>query len=254
MRGFSAFFGKEMLEIRKTWRMWVLPLIMAFVGLTSPIIAKVTPDLISSLMADQPGMMVILPEPTTMDAYLQFMKNATQLVLIAVIISVAGMMVSEKRSGTAVMVLTKPISRTAMLLAKVLSNWVLLLCSTLLGAALCVGMTFVVFDTAHAVDFLVAVGAWYLLAAMFIAVMALLSVLIPSQGGVAGAGVVFYFVVAVLSGWDVTRKYTPAGLMNAGDLVLPDGNVELLWPALTALGVILVAVVVAAMVFERQEI
>ena len=39
MTGFGAFMQKELTEIRRTWRLWVIPGILVFFGVTSPIIA-----------------------------------------------------------------------------------------------------------------------------------------------------------------------------------------------------------------------
>jgi hypothetical protein len=39
MTGFGAFLRKELIEIRRTWRLWVIPGMLVFLGVTSPIIA-----------------------------------------------------------------------------------------------------------------------------------------------------------------------------------------------------------------------
>ena len=45
MSGFSTFLAKEFTEIRKTWRIWVIPGMLLFFAITSPIIADITPAL-----------------------------------------------------------------------------------------------------------------------------------------------------------------------------------------------------------------
>jgi len=255
MRGFAVFLGKEMREIGRTWRIWVLPAIMVFIGISSPVLAKITPELLSSLTAsDQTGVVIQIPDPVTRDAYLQFSKNAIQMALIAVIIAVAGMIAAEKRSGTAVLVLTKPVSRTGMVVAKVISNWALLAGATAAGAVLCVGVTAVIFDTTLVPEFATATLLWLVLSGMFVACMALLSTVIGSQGGAAGAGIGLYLAVSILSAWGPGRDYTPAGLLSAGDRILAGETPELLWPVLSAVVVSAAAVAVASWVFERQEL
>jgi ABC-2 type transport system permease protein len=255
MHGFAVFLRKEFSEIFRTWRIWVLPVIMVFIGLASPIIAEVTPDLVSSLVSsEQTGVVIEIPDPVTRDAYLQFSKNATQMALIAVLIAVAGMISAEKRSGTAVLVLTKPVSRTGLVVAKVISNWVLLFASTVAGALLCVGVTALIFDTTLLGEFAAATALWFVLASMFIAIMALLSVVIGSQGGAAGAGIGLFLVVSILANWGPARDYSPAGLLAAGDRIVMGEQVDVVWPVLTALAVAVLAVAAAAWVFERQEL
>ena len=122
MTGFGAFLWKEFVEIRRTWRIWVIPGMLVFFGVTSPIIAALTPALVRSMAASQPGVVIQIPPPTALDAYGQFLKNLNQFVLIAVIIAGAGVVSGERSSGTAVLALTKPLSRGAFVLAKILSQ------------------------------------------------------------------------------------------------------------------------------------
>jgi ABC-2 type transport system permease protein len=63
MTGLGAFMQKELTEIRRTWRIWVIPGMLVFLGLTSPIIAAVTPALVQSMAASQPGVVIRIPSP-----------------------------------------------------------------------------------------------------------------------------------------------------------------------------------------------
>lgn len=255
MRGFGVFLAKEMREITRTWRIWVLPAIMIFIGIASPIIAEFTPDLVSSVASsEQTGVVIEIPDAITRDAYLQFSKNSVQMALIAVIIAVAGMIAAEKRSGTAILVLTKPLSRTAMVIAKVFSNWVLLIAGTAVGALLCVGVTALVFDTTLVAEFAQATALWIVLAAMFIACMAFFSTLVGSQGGAAGAGVGLFLAISILSAWGPAREFSPAGLLSAGDRIILGDSPPVLWPVVTAIAISVLAVAAAAYIFERQEL
>ena len=146
MTGFSAFLGKELTEIRRTWRIWVIPGMLVFFGVTSPILAALTPALVRSMATSQPGLVIQLPPPTAHDAYVQFIKSLDQLVLIAIIITGAGVVSGERSSGTAMLALTKPLSRGAFVVTKILSQTTLLVAATALGTAVCLAVTAVVFD------------------------------------------------------------------------------------------------------------
>ena len=254
MSGLGVFLAKEAREVTRTWRMWVLPSIMLALGVMSPVFAELTPALLDSISAQQPGLVIDLPEPAAIDSYLQWTKNLAQIALIAVVISLAGMVSSEKKSGTAVLVLTKPLSREGFVVAKALSNWVLLLGSTVLGAAVCWVGTRLIFDGALQGEFVGATLVWFALASVITAVMTLLSVAIGSQGGAAGAGLGVYAVLAALSAWGPARDYSTAGLFTIGNDLLAGEQVAVGWPVATAAVVAVVCVVAAAILFRRQEI
>ncbi|MBS3974163.1 MAG: ABC transporter permease subunit [Actinobacteria bacterium] len=256
MHGFAVFLGKELTEIVRTWRLYVVPGILIFFGLTSPLIAEVTPALVSSMAGSEAqGIVIEIPPATTADAYLQFNNNAIEIAVIALIIATAGAISGERRSGTAQLVLTKPVSRTAMVVAKAVSNWILLAVAGGVGAALCAGVTAIMFDTSLLAEFAAMVGVWYVLAAFLVALMMLFSVLLKSQAGAAGAGIAVFFAMSILSIWHVARDYSPAGLIGLGDrIVLGQPDLSIAWPVATSITATVVLVALAALVFQRREL
>jgi ABC-2 type transport system permease protein len=203
---------------------------------------------------DTPGLVLEIPDPTTIDAYLQWTKNLTQIVLVALVISTAGTIASERRAGTAILVLTKPLSRQAMLIAKVLANTVLIAGGTIVGMLACLAGTAALFEVASVSEFIGATALWFLLALMFLCAMTLVSVLVDSQAGAAGIGLVAYLVLAILNAWGPAKEYSPAGLLGAGDAMLTGQEVAVLWPVLTAVMASGLLVAVAAWAFRRVEL
>ena len=254
LRGFGAFLRKELLETRKTWRLWVLPGLLVFIGLSTPILAALTPTLLKMTAGRQPGVVVKFPEPTSLDAYAQFMGNLAQLALLVIIITGAAAVASERRGGTAVLVLTKPLSRTSFVWAKVIANLVIVLVATAIGAALCVLVTLALFDSAHIVVFLESVAVWLVLAAMFVCLMVWLSALLDKQAAAAGAGIAVYVALFVLTGFPLLKERSPAGILAASDALLKGKDVSLLQPIVATLVLAVVFVLLAAWSFRRKEL
>lgn len=254
LRGLGAFTRKELLEVRKTWRLWVLPGVLVFLGLTTPVLAAVTPTILKMTAENQPGVVIRYPDPTSVDAYAQFLGNLLQLALLVVIITGAAAVAGERRGGTAVLVLTKPLSRTSFVWAKVAGNLVVLLAATAVGAALCVATTAALFDTAHVAAFLQSVALWLALAAMFVCLMVWLSALLDRQAAAAGAGIAVYAALFALTGFPVLRDHSPAGLFAAGDALLGGRDAALAWPVATTLALAAVFVLLAAWSFRRKEL
>ncbi|MDA3937536.1 MAG: ABC transporter permease subunit [Actinomycetota bacterium] len=248
------FLKKEFREILRTWRLWVLPAIMIVVAIISPVFAKITPALLESVAGETPGYVFEVPDPVTVDSYLQFWANAIQMGILGVIIVAAGGIAGERKNGTAILVLTKPVSRGAFVVAKAISNSVLFLAATIIGAAVCVGLTIVMFDSSGIADFAVSTALLYLLGVVFISITLLLGVAIKSQAGAAGASLGAFLAVSLLSIWGPARDYTVAGLMVAGDRILRGDEVALLWPVLTSVVLIVLCVGGAVLLFRRKEL
>ena len=254
MTGFAAFLRKEALETRKTWRLWVLPGVLVFLGLTTPILAAVTPAILKMTAERTPGVVISFPDPTAMDSYAQFMGNLAQLALLVVIITGASVVAGERRAGTAVLMLTKPLSRSAFIAAKALASLGVLVLATVLGAALCVLVTILLFDTAHITDFIASVAVWLVLAAMFTCLMVLLSAALDRQAVAAGAGLGVYVSLFVLTGFPLVRDNSPAGLLSANDALIKGRDAALATPLAVTAVLAVVFVVAAAWAFRRKEL
>lgn len=254
MRGFGAFLSKEFREIVRTWRIWVLPGIVLFFAISGPPLAKITPDLLASFMPAESGVVIQMPDPTYVDSYLQWTKNLQQIVLFAVIIMFGGIISAEKKSGTAVLVLTKPLSRTAFVVSKTISALVLLTVTVCAGALATWGLTYAIFAEAPLAPLAQATGAWLLTGALFLALMVALSAAMDSQAGAAGLGFLGFIVLSIATLWKPAMDYSPAGLLSAPTTLVMGESATLGWPIATTVALTLVCVAAAVLVFRKREL
>lgn len=253
MRGFTVFARKEAREIVRTWRIWVLPGILLFFAVTGPPLARYTPELIGAIAGSQLGHIEI-PAPTYFDAYTQWIKNLSQVGLFALIIIYGGLISGESKSGTAVLVLTKPVSRSAFLVAKTAVNSVFLALLVVIGTLLTWGLTAAFFGRAPGTALWSAALVWLVFGILFIAVMTLLSALIRSAAGAAGAGLGVYVVISIAAIWKPLGDYSPAGLPGLSASLAAGHDGAVLWPALTSLPLAVALVALATLVFRRKEL
>ncbi|NTW28072.1 MAG: ABC transporter permease subunit [Coriobacteriia bacterium] len=253
MSGFAVFARKEAREILRTWRIWVLPGIMLFFALSGPVLARFTPEIVGSLAGDQLGGFVI-PPPTYFDAYGQWIKNLSQIALFALIIIYGGIVSSESKSGTAVLVLTKPVSRSAFVIAKAAVHSAFLSVLLVVGTLLTWGVTRMVFSEAPGRALWSSAMLWLVFGVLFIAIMTLLSVLINSAAGAAGAGLGVYALVSIAAIWKPLGKYSPAALTTQPSTLASGGHVDALWPVVTALVLAVALVALATLAFRRKEL
>ncbi len=254
MSGFASFLRKELLETRKTWRLWVLGGVFVFLGVGTPVLAAATPALLEMTASRTPGVTIEYPAPEAADAYLQFLGNLAQLALLVIIITGAASVAAEHRAGTSVLVLTKPLSRGAFVTAKAASGLLLLLLATAAGTALCIAVTVALFDTQGIVPFLESVGLWLALAAMFVTLMVLLSAATGRQATAAGIGIGAYVTLFVLTGFPAVKDRTPAGILASNDALIAGRDVALAVPLATTLALAALFVVAAVYVFRRKEL
>ncbi len=171
------------------------PGILLFFALTGPAFAKYAPQIVAAVGGSQLAGFR-LPAPVFLDSYAQWVKNLSQIGLFAIIIIYGGIVSSERRSGTAALVLTKPVSRSGFVAAKMLVHAVFLAVTVMAGTVITWGGTALLFGHAAAAPLFAATGAWLAFGFLFLAVMTLLSVMVSSQAGAAGIGLGAYALVS----------------------------------------------------------
>jgi ABC-2 type transport system permease protein len=254
VRGFRVFAGKEAHEILRTWRIWVLPGILLLFAVSAPFLARFTPELVTALAGDQLGGLT-LPPGTDLDSYGQWIKNLTQITLFALIIIEGGIVSTEVTTGTAILVLTKPVSRSAFVVAKALVQSIFLVVALAIATLVCWGLTAAVFGTAPAGPLWAGSAVWLVLGVFYVAMMTLFSVAIRSQAGAAGAGIAAFIVLSVAGLWKPLSDFSPAGLAGrATSRAAGTATASPLWPILISIAASAALVWAAAAVFRRAEL
>jgi len=216
MNGLAAFLRKELRETLYTWRIWVVPGFLVFSALSAPIVTYLMPTLVSRLGSAQEGFALTVPEPTAIEAYAEYLGNLGELTIFAILIAYGGIVSAELRSGTAALALAKPLSRPAFVLSKWLSQALVIATATVVATAACVAVTELLFGSGPASATVAASALWIAYALMILAVMVALSVTLRAPAAASGAGIGVYASLVVLAQFEVTSRWTPAGLPAAG--------------------------------------
>jgi ABC-2 type transport system permease protein len=253
VNGLLRFLGKELVEIARTWRLPVVGGVVLVFALTGPVLALLTPQLLESIQSGQSGVIIQVPEPMWRDAYAQWVKNLSQIVAFVAIIVAAGSVAGEVASGTAALVVTKPVSRSAFVVAKALSLFVLIASTVLAGAAVTQLVTLLVFGEAPAAELWLPTIVWLVFAALLISIATFLSTLVSTLAA-AGIGVGVFFAVSLTALWGPAVRYSPAGLVGAPAELLAGRELGLAWPLVTAVVASIVLVWLGAWAFSRREL
>ncbi len=250
MTGYLPFLRKELREILATWRIVVIPVTMLFCAVASPLLAKATPYLVSTV-ANLP---ITLPDPTVADAYAQWIKNLGQIALLVVIVSFAGAVTTERTSGTAALALSKQLTPAAFVLAKVTAGSALVAASTAVSTLVMWAMTHAVFGEAPGSPLVASTGAWLLLALLCLAIVVLLSTLLDATSASAGLGIGAWVVLAAISAWGPATRWSPAGMVPLPSSLAAGLDVAWVWPVITAAAAAVVLVVAAILTLRRREL
>ncbi len=254
MTGFRAFFAKELAETLHTWRIWVLPGFLLFSAVTAPLITYFMPALLDVLGSQGTGFSIEVPDPTATAAYVEYLGNLGELVMLALVIAYGGIVNSELRSGTGALTLAKPLSRHAFVLAKWLSQLVVIAVAGVAATVICIGVTTALLDVGPAAEMAAAAGLWLAFAAFLLSVMVLLSILVQSPAAASGVGVGVYISLAVLAQFGRVADVTPAGLTSAGAAFVLGEPAVWVAPLVTAVAASAALLLAALWVFSRREI
>jgi ABC-2 type transport system permease protein len=226
------------------------------VGLTSPLLAKFLPQIITAAGGDQLGG-ISVPTPTPADAVDQLWKNLAQFGAFAAIILAMGAVATERERGTAAFVLSKSVGRGSFLAAKVVAIGAVLAVAVVVATAAAWVYTVILFEP-------MPIGGWVAMAALawlglcaWAAITFLGSTVTGSAAAAAGLGFLALLVLSIASAIPGVGRFTPGGLAGPAVASAVGAPVVLADVAIAVLAtVILIAVALgaAAWAFSRQEL
>jgi ABC-2 type transport system permease protein len=251
---FRTLLFKELREQQRTFRLWIMAGVLLVSGLISPLIARYTPLLMSSIPGVPPSFAAMIPDPTILDSFTQYVKNVSQFGLIVAIVLTMGLVAQEIERGTAAMLLVKPVKRGAVILSKWLAGVISILFGLLLAGIGFAFYTLVLFGGFSLPNFLLLNGLMALFIIFYMTIALLASTLARSQGIAAAIAFGALLLLLIFDSLPVIGDYLPGELLNwGGRLFTP--TAQSAWPALLAsVGLIALFLGVAIFRFSREEI
>ncbi|MCL1922343.1 MAG: hypothetical protein FWG15_00475 [Propionibacteriaceae bacterium] len=255
MRAFLSLSRKEFMENIRTYKLVIMVLALSVIGLMSPFLAKVLPDLISGTDLGN-GVVLTLPEASSVDSWTQFFSNIAQLGMLVVIIVFCGLMASELSKGTLVPLLTKGTPRGAVILSKFFVSVLIWSVAYAISWAVCLVYTYYFWGIQEFHHPWMTFLAPWLFGVLLISLMILGGTFFSNIGG--SLGLVAFTVVVLnlinLAPW--TRKYNPVTLAEGTlDLMTGAKSVDDFIPAFTHCGVMIVVVMALSLyVFHRKQL
>jgi ABC-2 type transport system permease protein len=247
---------KELLEQWRSYRLLIVVSVALLFGLTSPLLARYTPDLLRLAIPEGQleAMMALFPEPTIADAVDQYLKNLFQFgILLALLVSM-GAVAQEKDRGTAALMMAKPMPRGVFILAKFLALTVTFAVGIGLAGLAGYYYTWLLFGLMDVPAWLALNGLLLVCLLVYVALTLLCSTLTRSQVVAGGAAFGLLIVISTLGALPKVGDALPNRLLTWGAAAVRGAPLTA-WPALwVSLGLIAAALLAAWLLFERQEL
>ena len=256
MSGMSVLVRKELLESWRTMRLPIVGGLFLLVGLTSPLLARFLPEIITAAAGDQlPA--IPIPTPIVADAAVQLWKNLAQFGAFAAIVLAMGSVATERDRGTAAFVLSKTVSRGAFLGAKVAGLGIVLAVCVVLATAVGWVYTAILFEPLPVGGWIAfALLAWLGLAA-WAAITFLASTVTGSTAAAAGIGFGALLTLSLVAAIPNAGQFLPGGLAGPA-IALATGDPvaagDVIVPAVSTIVLITLALGAARWSFRHQEL
>jgi ABC-2 type transport system permease protein len=251
--GFRTLLAKEVLEQWRTLRLPIVAILFLFVGLSSPLLARYTAELVEALAGDQ--IAIPIPAPVTADAVDQLVRNLHQFGGLAAILLAMGAVAAEKDRGTAALLLTTPVTRGAFIGAKAIAIGATLALGTALATAAAWLYTALLFEPLPVAGSVGLAALIWLVLACYAALTFLASTVLRSPAAAGGLGFGAFLGLSIISALPRVGEYLPPALVGqAAAIALGETGGNIAGPVLVTIGVITGSLVLAWAAFRRQEL
>ncbi|MCL2855097.1 MAG: ABC transporter permease subunit [Defluviitaleaceae bacterium] len=255
MNTYITFIRKEIMETLRNKRLFVLACVFASFALLGPLMGRYMVEFIN-MFIPAGEMDFLFPEPTWADGYANFYMNIGQIGVIAIILLYMGVILDEKRRGTAPMMLMKGLTHTTFVMSKftvmALTSLVVMMVSTLVAHF----YTYILFDGAGRFgDAMLGGLVFWVLLLFFLVSSIFFSTIAKKPSTSAVFGLLSWFALVIFDVVQRVRDFLPFGLVGrAVEVSTGYFSRHLLANILITLGVSAVLLVASIHILKKKEL
>jgi len=256
-RLFWEALRKEFLQLWRTKMVLVVVAVFALFGMASPLLAYFMPEIFANIEGAE-MFKDLIPEPSTIDATGQYLKNISQFGFLIAILIGMGSVASEKEKGITEMILHKPLPRWAFVLSKFTAQSFLYLVAFFLAEILANVYILILFEPISFGLFTLINGLLFLWLLCFTAITILGSTISRSSGVAAGISLAGSVVLLLSGQIPQYGALSPQALMGWAGILSSELSFSLETSNFAAIGTAIVLMVLllvwAVGLFEQQEL
>ncbi|GGG09247.1 ABC transporter permease [Paenibacillus abyssi] len=245
MNTFFVLYRKELLEMLRNYKWIWVPLVFILLGAMQPVTTYFLPQILAGAGNMPEGAVIEIPTPQGSEVLAQTLQQYNTLGVLIITLSFMAVISGERNSGTAAMILVKPVSYTTF----VLSKWSAML--SLTAVAFTAGYAVSLYYTNILIGDVGAGGFWkslliYMIWLLFVGTLTVTSsALLRSPGGAAFTALGATAVLAIATSlFPKAMAWSPGKLTGLAAQSMQTG----LWDEKTWMVVLLSFVIVALMI------
>ncbi|WP_044566853.1 ABC transporter permease [Anaerococcus provencensis] len=254
MRIFLSLLKKEAIEGARTKKMISTFILLLFIGLISPLTAKLTPMILQSIATGNIDINVAIP--SEIDSWTQFFKNISQIGMFGLAIILSTQMVNEFQKGTLINLLSKGLPRYQVVLSKIFYNFILWFIAYFCSFTLTYFYTKYFFGISFPIRNILMAALLPFVFGLFLISLEILAGVI--SGNVIGtlilmtAGIVIQLILSIR---DEIVKYMPIALIGKPvNLIKGIGYDDYYVPIITGGILIIICIVISIAVINKKQI
>lgn len=254
MRIFLSLLKKEAIEGARTKKMISTFILFLFIGLISPLTAKLTPMILQSIATG--NIDINAAPPSEIDSWTQFFKNISQIGMFGLAIILSTQMANEFQKGTLINLLSKGLPRYQVVLSKIFYNFILWFFAYFCSFILTYLYTRYFFGISFPIRNILMAALLPFIFGLFLISLEILAGVI--SGNVIGtlilttAGIVIQLILSIR---DEIVKYMPIALIGKPvNLIKGIGYDDYYVPIITGGILIIICIVISIAVINKKQI
>ena len=254
MRIFLSLLKKEAIEGARTKKTTSTLILFLFIGLISPLTAKLTPLILQSIATG--NIDINVAPPSEIDSWTQFFKNISQIGMFGLAIILSTQMANEFQKGTLINLLSKGLPRYQVVLSKIFYNFILWFLAYFCSFILTYFYTKYFFGISFPIRNILMAALLPFIFGLFLISLEILAGVI--SGNVIGtlilttAGIVIQLILSIR---DEIVKYMPIALIGKPvNLIKGIGYDDYYVPIITGIILLILCIVISIAVISKKQI
>ncbi|MCL2593133.1 MAG: ABC transporter permease [Defluviitaleaceae bacterium] len=257
MRNFSVFFGKEWMETIRSRKLFILAAVFAFFAILSTVMARYMPEILGWAMATGgDGFVIEMPDPTWIDAWMQFYSNLTQIGMFCILFIFMNIISGEKNSGSAALTLTKNLSHTTFVMAKFFMALLVFVLALVASVLITYGYTHFFFgESGQIMHVLGGALSFTVFVGFMISIIIFSSTISKGTAGSAAYSIIGYFVLILVGIISRIERFWPYTLVSrALNFTMGEPISDFIITFLITLAATALLLILSIRILKKQEI